>query len=164
MKKQAILLTAVAWAVVLSTSSQMAAQIVSQPIPIDSQHVKLTLARKAKEKKKLSQPMMFEAWITAYSSTPEETDSTPFITATGERVKDGIVATNILPFNTLIKIPAIFGDKVFVVKDRMHPRKKDFVDIWMPTKSAAKNFGIYREKVMIVSLPQAHNLTLNLDY
>src|SRR3990167_1248447 len=38
--------------------------------------------------------------ITAYSSTPEETDSTPFITASGTHVRDGVVAANFLPLGT----------------------------------------------------------------
>ena len=39
-----------------------------------------------------------EVWVTAYSSTPEETDDTPRITASGGEVRDGIVAANFLPF------------------------------------------------------------------
>ena len=37
-------------------------------------------------------------WLTAYSSSVDETDDTPFITASGKHVRDGIVATNFLPF------------------------------------------------------------------
>ena len=80
--------------------------------------------------------------ITAYSSTVEQTDSTPFITASGKRVADGIVANNLLPFGTKVRIPDLYGDKVFVVQDRMNKRKGDFhLDIWMPTYQKAKNFG-----------------------
>ncbi|MBI2036999.1 MAG: hypothetical protein HYT14_01400, partial [Candidatus Liptonbacteria bacterium] len=53
--------------------------------------------------------------ITAYSSTPEETDSTPFITASGTHVRDGVVAANFLPFGTAVKIPELYGDRLFVV-------------------------------------------------
>ena len=59
---------------------------------------------------------------TAYSSTPDQTDATPFITAWNTRVRDGILAANFLPFGTLVKIPEVFGDKIFVVEDRMHQR------------------------------------------
>jgi 3D (Asp-Asp-Asp) domain-containing protein len=82
-----------------------------------------------------------KVYITAYSSTPEETDDTPFITASGKMVRDGIVASNFLAMGTKIRIPAIFGDKVFVVEDRMHPRMTNVVDVWMPTKDQAKQFG-----------------------
>jgi len=80
--------------------------------------------------------------VTAYSSTPEQTDSTPFITASGKKVADGIVANNMLPFGSKIKIPEVYGDKIFIVEDRMNQRKgKYHLDIWFPEYSQAKNFG-----------------------
>ena len=79
--------------------------------------------------------------VTAYSSTPEQTDDTPFITASGKYVRNGIVATNLLPMGTKIKIPTIYGNQVFVVEDRMHPRNAWNVDIWFPTYWEAKSFG-----------------------
>ncbi|KKW16236.1 MAG: 3D domain-containing protein [Parcubacteria group bacterium GW2011_GWA1_50_14] len=89
-------------------------------------------------------------WVTAYSSTPEETDDTPYITASGTRVRDGIIATNLLPFNTKVKIPKLFGDKIFVVEDRMHERKTENVDVWMATKGAALKFGIARAEIVVL--------------
>lgn len=80
-------------------------------------------------------------YVTGYSSTPEQTDDTPFITASGKTVRDGIVATNLLPLGTKIKIPEFYGNKVFVVEDRMHPRMQDRVDIWFPSYGEAKYFG-----------------------
>jgi len=81
--------------------------------------------------------------LTAYSSTVEQTDSTPFITANGTYVRDGIVANNGLPFGTEIRIPELFGEKVFSVQDRMHWRKGGYhFDIWFPTYEQAKNFGV----------------------
>lgn len=80
-------------------------------------------------------------FVTAYSSSPDETDDTPFITASGKRVADGILATNLFPFGTKARIPALFGDKVFIIEDRMHHRFRDRVDIWMPTKVEALKFG-----------------------
>jgi 3D (Asp-Asp-Asp) domain-containing protein len=79
--------------------------------------------------------------ITGYSSTPEETDEDPFITASGDCVHDGIVAANFLPFGSKIRIPEIYGDEIFVVEDRMHPRKKQQIDIWFPSKQEALEFG-----------------------
>lgn len=80
--------------------------------------------------------------ITAYSSTPEETDSTPFISASGKTVEDGFVANNMLPFGTRVRIPELYGDKIFIVEDRMHRRKGGYhVDIWFPEQSQAKEFG-----------------------
>jgi len=79
--------------------------------------------------------------VTAYSSTPEQTDDTPFITAAGTPVREGIVAANFVPMGTKIKLPDIYGDKIFVVEDRMHPRKKYMVDIWFASYTEAKEFG-----------------------
>jgi len=89
--------------------------------------------------------------ITAYSSTPEETDDTPFITASGSTVKDGIVANNLLPFGTEVRIPDIYGDKIFVVEDRMNLRKSNYhLDVWFPEYQLAKNFGVKNTYVEIL--------------
>ncbi|MER3581340.1 MAG: hypothetical protein C4347_00555 [Patescibacteria group bacterium] len=81
--------------------------------------------------------------ITGYSSSPDETDDTPWITAYNTLTKDGIVASNDLPFGTKIKIPQLFGDKIFVVEDRLNERIRGVIDIWFPSKESALNFGIY---------------------
>ncbi|MBI3588864.1 MAG: 3D domain-containing protein [Candidatus Liptonbacteria bacterium] len=91
-----------------------------------------------------------DLWVTAYSSTPEETDDTPFTTASGMKVRDGIVATNLLPFGTKVQIPEFFGDKVFTVEDRMHQRKTNNIDVWMPSKDQAKRFGITYTKILVL--------------
>ncbi|MCX6760821.1 MAG: 3D domain-containing protein [Candidatus Nealsonbacteria bacterium] len=89
--------------------------------------------------------------ITAYSSTPEQTDDTPFITASGKTTKDGIIANNYLPFGTKIKIPELYGEKVFVVEDRMSWKKGNYhFDIWFPSYQEAKNFGVKRAVIEIL--------------
>ena len=91
-------------------------------------------------------------WVTAYSSDTDETDDTPFTTASGKAVRVGIVATNLFPFGTKIMIPALFGDNTFIVEDRMHSRKKNNVDIWMPSKREALRFGsVYAEIIVILN-------------
>jgi 3D (Asp-Asp-Asp) domain-containing protein len=81
--------------------------------------------------------------ITAYSSSLDETDDDPHITASGKKVKWGIVANNFLPFGTKIKIPSLFGNEVFVVEDRMANHKKiDQIDIWFPSQEEAMRFGV----------------------
>ncbi len=87
----------------------------------------------------------------AYSSSVDETDSTPFITAAGTYTRDGIVAANFLPMGTAIKIPAIYGNKIFVVEDRMNSRYNLNVDVWFPSKELAKQFGRKTIKIEIVS-------------
>jgi 3D (Asp-Asp-Asp) domain-containing protein len=89
--------------------------------------------------------------ITAYSSTVWQTDDTPFITASNKHVEDGIVANNLLPFGTKIKFPELYGDKVFVVEDRMHRRKSDnHFDIWFSSYDDAVQFGVQRTYVEIL--------------
>lgn len=78
---------------------------------------------------------------TAYSSTPDQTDSTPFVTAMGTQVRDGIIAANFLPFGTKIRIPEIYGNKIFVVEDRMNRRYWHVIDIWFPDRAGAMEFG-----------------------
>lgn len=93
---------------------------------------------------------------TGYSSTPDQTDSTPFTTASGTRVRDGIIAANIyfngrrIPFGTLVRIPEIYGDKIFVVEDRMNIRYKNNIDIWFPERSLARTFGSKKVTIEIV--------------
>jgi len=83
--------------------------------------------------------------VTAYSSTPEQTDSTPFITAAGTTVREGIIANNMLPFGTIVRLPEIYGERLFVVEDRMHRRKSTYhFDIWFPSSQEARDFGIVK--------------------
>jgi 3D (Asp-Asp-Asp) domain-containing protein len=79
--------------------------------------------------------------VSAYNSEPAQTDDSPFITAWQTHVRDGIVATNILPFGTRVKMPYLFGDKVFVVEDRMNSRYQNHMDLWMEDKDEALRFG-----------------------
>ena len=88
---------------------------------------------------------------TAYSSTPWETYGDPFITASGTYVKDGIVANNQWPFGTKIRFPELYGDKIFVIEDRMHWRKGSYhFDIWFPSHRQAKNFGAKRTYIEVL--------------
>ncbi len=89
--------------------------------------------------------------VTGYSSTEDQTDSDPFITAAGTIVQDGIVATNILSFGTKIKLPELYGDKIFVVEDRMNWKKRYHIDIWFPSREEALEFGAKITEVLILS-------------
>lgn len=99
-----------------------------------------------------SQPQLnvIRVTLTAYSSTHDQTDEDPFTTASGKQVVDGIVAANFLKFGTKIQIPELFGDKVFVVEDRMARRHNYRIDIWFPNRSQAKQFGIQEAEVIIL--------------
>ena len=96
---------------------------------------------------------------TAYNSDINQTDSTPFITASGERVKDGTLALSRdliraenelmarMGYNNAATIS--FGDTVdvvyvrrMVVHDTMNRRFTERADIWMYSESDARLWGI----------------------
>lgn len=92
--------------------------------------------------------------ITAYNSLPEQTNCQPCITANGFNVcEHGIedtIAANFLHFGTKVRIPELFGDRVFIVRDRMNKRYPNRVDIWMLERDDAIEFGIRRAKIEVI--------------
>ena len=89
--------------------------------------------------------------VTAYSSSVWETDDSPYITAAGTWVRDGIIANNLLPFGTKVRMPEIYGDKIFVVEDRMNWKKGYYhIDIWFASYWEAKNFGAKRTYIEVL--------------
>lgn len=82
---------------------------------------------------------------TSYTSLEELTDSTPYLTAFMTPTRDGIAASNCLSFKTKIRLPTIFGNRVFEIEDKMNKRfsgENCRVDIWFPTLWEAERFGI----------------------
>lgn len=92
--------------------------------------------------------------MTAYNSEVGQCDDSPCITANGFNVcKHGIedtIAANFLRFGTKIRIPDVFGDRVFVVRDRMNQRYQNKIDVWMKDKSDAMQFGVKVAKIEVV--------------
>lgn len=92
------------------------------------------------EKEKLS------LYVTAYSSTLDQTDNTPCIAASGYNLcqhdKENVVACNFLPFGTQVIFPELDPEKVYTVVDRMHERYNSRLDIWMQTRAKATKFGV----------------------
>ena len=81
-----------------------------------------------------------EGIVTKFNATVAQTDSTPFITASGERVREGIVACPVyLPFGTIVYID---GEQ-YVCKDRMNKRYQhtSHYDIFSWDIEEAKNWG-----------------------
>ena len=90
----------------------------------------------------------------AYNSVVSQTDSNPHITAFGDSLKPGLnyiaVSSDLyrkgLKRDTPVKIKGF--DSIFFVKDRMHRRWKNKIDIYMGIDvKAAKRWG--RKKVSI---------------
>ncbi|NQV12392.1 3D domain-containing protein [Candidatus Uhrbacteria bacterium] len=87
--------------------------------------------------------------VSAYNSLPNQTDSTPFNTADGTYVRDGLIAANFLPLGTRVRFPELYGDKEFIVKDRMNKRYNYKADIWMEEYSDAIQFGVHYTTIEI---------------
>lgn len=92
--------------------------------------------------------------ITAYNSDPAQTDDTPCITANGfdvcEHNEEDTIAANFLKFGTMVRIPDLYGDHIFIVRDRMNKRYPDRVDIWMKEKTDARQFGVQTARIEVV--------------
>jgi len=100
-----------------------------------------------------------EVVATAYSSTVDQTDDTPCITANGfdlcENNEEEIIANNGLKFGTKVRIPALYGDRVFTVADRMNSRYgSNRIDIWMTDHDRAIDFGKRMVQMEIVKEPE----------
>lgn len=102
------------------------------------------------------------ARATAYNSLAAQTDSTPFITATGTRTRPGVVALSrdllrTFPYGSRITIEDLSGKynnllrgRVFYVEDTMAARKTNSIDIWMGTRSQALQFGARQVRITAV--------------
>ena len=92
--------------------------------------------------------------LSAYNSLPNQTDDSPCITANNFNVCDhnveDTIAANFLKFNTKVRIPELFGNRVFIVRDRMNRRYANNVDIWMKDYSDAKKFGRRVAKIEVL--------------
>lgn len=89
------------------------------------------------------------ATITAYTSSVDETDDTPFITASGARTGHGIIACPPkYPFGTQV----VLEGKTFTCEDRMNRRYHDQerFDIWVETKDVAFDWGVRDLEVKIL--------------
>lgn len=91
--------------------------------------------------------------VTAYSPRASETDSSPLITASNSRVREGICAVS----RDLYEKGWVFGRKVyvedmgvFVIEDLMGKRKKEHLDIFMNSTRDAVDFGKKKLEVYLL--------------
>jgi 3D (Asp-Asp-Asp) domain-containing protein len=109
---------------------------------------------------------------TAYNSIPNQTDSSPFHTSTGVRTRYGIIALSRdllkrIPYGSRVRLQdngswksgrgygkynAMLKNMVFVVEDTMHPRKSGTVDVWLPARDRAMQWGVRSLKMQIVQM------------
>ena len=92
--------------------------------------------------------------ITSYNSEVGQCDDSPCITANGfnvcEHGMEDTIAANFLKFGTKVKIPELFGDQVFVVRDRMNKRYDSRIDVWMINKVDSRAFGVKYAKIEVL--------------
>jgi 3D (Asp-Asp-Asp) domain-containing protein len=88
-------------------------------------------------------------FATAYNSMESQTDSTPWITASGTRCRPGVIASNFLPIGTKVMIDG-FGNRVFTVEDRMNKRYKKRIDIWFRDYDDAIQFGVRQIRYHVI--------------
>ena len=121
---------------------------------------------------------------TGYNSLVSQTDSTPFITATGARTRFGVVAVSrdllggSIPYGSLVRLKdlgsyytgrgagafqhLLDSQSLFIVEDTMHARKSQQIDVWFPEYSPAINGGVRKVEVEVVRYgrhgPELHNV------
>ena len=84
--------------------------------------------------------------FTKYTNRVEETDSTPNITASGQKVRDGIVANNCHEIGTFIEV----GGETYEVLDRMNSRYGcEYYDLFTFDLDEALEFGRQEKKVIV---------------
>lgn len=88
------------------------------------------------------------ATITAYTSSVDETDDTPFITASGARTGEGTLAC---PPKYKFGTKVLINGKEYTCQDRMNRRYHDQerFDMWVETKAEAFNWGIKKLEIKI---------------
>lgn len=94
--------------------------------------------------------------LSSYRSVPAQTDSSPFITSTGEHVTPGGVAVS----RDLLKRwggPLDYGDHVYIegvgikrINDCMAARHRNSVDVWVATFADEKAFGVRSGRVWLI--------------
>ena len=110
---------------------------------------------KLPETEELKPKHVEKIWVTTYNSLPSQTDASPCITASGlnvcERNTEDIIATNFLnlPFGTKVRLPELFGDRIFIVEDRMNRRYYRTADVWLKDYNDAKKFGRKRTTIEV---------------
>lgn len=109
---------------------------------------------------------------TGYNSHAVQTDSTPFITATGARTQLGIIAVSRdlldeeIPYGSLVRLKDLgnyhngrgYGkhqdfldaQDIFIVEDTLHWRKRNQIDVWFPALSQAREWGVRQVELEVV--------------
>lgn len=91
--------------------------------------------------------------VTAYSPTRDQCDDTPFVTASNNRVREGICAVSRDLYSKgwgFGKRVFVEGHGVFVIDDLMGQRAEQQIDIFMRDRDQALEFGRRQLEVMLL--------------
>ncbi len=88
------------------------------------------------------------AEITAYTSSPEETDDTPTLNASGTTPGPGSLAC---PRHYALGTQFVIEGKRYTCDDRMNKRHADRFDIWMDDREAAIEWGVKKLPVALAT-------------
>jgi 3D (Asp-Asp-Asp) domain-containing protein len=145
-------------------------QITPRKNAVNAKVKTLSVKTKLERKPKLFPSLTVRS--TAYNSISNQTDSSPFQTSTGVRTRYGIIALSRdllkrIPYGSKVRLKdsgawsggrgygkynAMLKDTVFVVEDTMHPRKNGTVDVWLPARWQAMQWGVRRLNLQIVQM------------
>ncbi len=164
----------------LTSDMSAAASAVVVPLRVTPEVVVRDVPRKARSSFVMTDPYgphmavhpTFRVRATGYNSHAAQTDSTPFITATGARTQLGIIAVSRdlladdIPYGSLVRLRDLgnyhdgrghgkhqdFLDSqdVFIVEDTLHWRKQNQIDVWFPTLSQAREWGVRQVELELV--------------
>lgn len=90
--------------------------------------------------------------VTAYTASKKECGKSDGITASGLRVRKGTVACNFLPCGTKIRIPRLFGNRIFTVIDRMRSDKNNHIDVYVKHRKRALAIGKRIQSIEVLVL------------
>jgi len=89
------------------------------------------------------------AKVSAYNSTPGQTDESPFEMASGKTVFNGAIAC---PTRYKFGTKAMINGQIYICEDRMAARYRqgNYFDIWMLAPETAKAFGSQTLEITII--------------
>ncbi|MEM7738278.1 MAG: hypothetical protein AAF267_21080 [Deinococcota bacterium] len=144
-------------------------QVVVRDIP---RKVRSSLASAEAYGPYLEERRAYTVRATGYNSLAAQTDSTPFITATGATTGVGIIAVSRdllaedIPYGSLVRLKDLgnyyngrglgkhqdFLDDqdLFIVEDTLHQRKENQIDVWFPRLSQARDWGVRQVELELV--------------
>lgn len=88
--------------------------------------------------------------VTYFTACKEECGNDRGQTASGVMVHDGVIACNFLPKNTKVRIPSLYGRKVFTVYDKLAEGLINNIDIYVKHKKLIPKEGHFEVYIEVI--------------